>query len=130
MGDRVGIPPLGEHRDRHDAADRTAELTGLADRVHDLAKQFLVRDVLAGTGIAGPLHNLTAEPLDFVGCHGAEIIIKRIAGFELFAVDQERVRTRQWIAGGFVEITEQFVSAVAGVPVPSGFFRVKPETKS
>ena len=31
VGDGVGVPALGEHGDRHDAADRLAELADLAD---------------------------------------------------------------------------------------------------
>ena len=46
MGDGVGVPALGQHRDRHDAADVLAELAGLADRVHHLAQQVLVGQVL------------------------------------------------------------------------------------
>ena len=46
VGDGVGVPPLGEHRDRDDAADRLAELARLADGVHHLAQQVLVGDVL------------------------------------------------------------------------------------
>ncbi len=107
MGDGVGIPSLGEHRDRDDAADRTAKLAGLADGVHDLAEQFLIGDVLAGAGIAGALDNFAAKALDFVGSHAAKIVVERIARFELLAVDEQRVRARQRIAGGFVEIAEQ-----------------------
>ena len=39
MGDGVGIPALGEHGDRHDAANRFAEAAFLADRVHDFPEQ-------------------------------------------------------------------------------------------
>ncbi len=46
VGDGVGVPALGEHRDRDDAADRLAEPARLADGVHDLAQQLLVGDVL------------------------------------------------------------------------------------
>ena len=95
MRDGVGVPAFGEHRDRDDAADRAAKLAGLADRVHDLAEQFLVGDVLAGAGIAGALDDLAAEALDLVGGHAAEVVVERIARFELLAVDQQRVRARQ-----------------------------------
>ena len=44
--DGVGVPALGQHRDRDDAADRAAKPAVLADRVHDLAQQLLVGDVL------------------------------------------------------------------------------------
>ena len=50
VGDGIGVPALGEHRDGDDAADGAAELAGLADGVHDLAEQFLVGDVFACAG--------------------------------------------------------------------------------
>ena len=75
-----------------------AELARLADGVHDLAQQVLVGDVLAGAGVAGALDDLAAEPLDLVGGHAAEVVVERVAGFELLAVDQQRVRARQRVA--------------------------------
>ena len=42
MGDGVGVPALGEHRDADDALDVFAELAGLADGVHDFAEQVFV----------------------------------------------------------------------------------------
>ena len=112
VGDGVGVPAFGEHRDRDDAADGAAELAGLADGVHDLAQQFLVGDVLAGTRVAGALDDLAAEALDLVGGHAAEVVVERVAGFELLAVDQQRVRARQRVAGGLVEVAEQREAAV------------------
>ncbi len=50
VGDGVGVPAFGQHRDRDDAADGAAELARLADGVHDLAEQLLVGDVVAGAG--------------------------------------------------------------------------------
>ena len=131
MGDGVGVPALGEHRDRDDAADGAAELAGLADGVHDLAEQFLVGDVVAGAGIAGALDDLAAEALDLVGGHAAEVVVERVAGFELLAVDEQRVRARQRVAGGFVEVAEQRAGVRSpACVVPSSFLRWKPETKS
>ena len=46
VGDGVGVPALGEHRDRHDAADLLAELARLADGVHHLAQQVLVGELV------------------------------------------------------------------------------------
>ncbi len=112
VGDGVGIPAFGEHRDRDDAADGAAKLAGLADGVHDLAEQFLVGDVVAGTGVAGALHDLAAKALDLVGGHAAEVVVERVAGFELLAVDEQRVRARERVAGGFVEIAEQCEATV------------------
>ena len=69
MGDGIGVPAFGEHRNRNDAADGTAKLSGLADRIHDLAQQFLIGDVFAGAGIAGALDDFTAKAVDLVGGH-------------------------------------------------------------
>ena len=48
MGDGVRVPALGEHRDRHDAADLLAQAVLLADGVHDLAQEVLVGDLVHG----------------------------------------------------------------------------------
>ena len=79
VGDVVGVPPLGEHGNRHDAADAGTELVELADRVHDLSQQLLVGQVFGGAGIAGALDDLAAEALDLVHGHGAEVGIEGIA---------------------------------------------------
>src|SRR5258707_3172 len=112
MGDGVGVPPFGEHRDRDHAPGGTAKLSGLPHGVHDLAEQFLVSDVFAGTDIASALHNLTAKTLDLVGGHAAEIVVECIAGFELFAVDEQRVWAWERVARRFVEIAEQLEASV------------------
>ena len=112
VGDGVGVPAFGEHGDRHDAADAGAELVLLADRVHDLAQQLLVGDVLGGARVAGALDDLAAEALDLVRGHRAEVVVERIAGFELLGVDEQRVGPRQRVAGGLVEVAEQRQAAV------------------
>jgi hypothetical protein len=112
VGDGVRVPAFREHRDRDHAADRAAKLAGLAYGVHDLAEQFLVRDILARTNVARGLHHFASEPIDFIGGHAAKIVVERIAGFELLAIDQQRVGTRQRIAGCLVEIAKQRVSSV------------------
>jgi aldehyde dehydrogenase (NAD+) len=86
--------------------DRAAQGAGLADRVHDLAEQFLVGDRLGGAPVAGALDDLAAEPLDLVGRQLAEVVVERVAGFELLAVDQERVGAAQRLAV-LVEVAEQ-----------------------
>jgi len=112
VGDGVGVPSFGEHGDRDDAADRAAKLSRLADRVHDLAEQFLIGDVLAGTDITRALHDFTAKAVDLVGSHAAKIVVQRIAGFELLAVDEQGVRAWQRVAGAFIEIAEQRQASV------------------
>ena len=42
----VRVPAFGEHRHRHDAPHALAELAGLADRVHHLAQQVFVGQVV------------------------------------------------------------------------------------
>ncbi len=61
--------------------------------------------------VARALDDLAAEPVDFVGRHVAEILVERLAGFELLAVDQQRARPRQPVAV-FVIIPEQLETAV------------------
>jgi hypothetical protein len=70
-------------------------LSGLADGVHDLAEQFLVSDVVAGTGIAASLDDLTSKALNFVGSHATKLLVERIARLRAFAVDEKRVRARE-----------------------------------
>ena len=130
VGDGVGVPAFGEHRDRDDAADRAAELAGLADGVHDFAQQFLVGDVLACAGVAGALDDLAAEALDLVGGHAAEVVVERIAGFELLAVDQQRVRARQRVAVSRRSCGTARGGRSPAWSVPSSFLRWKPEMKS
>ena len=73
MADGVGIPALGEHRHRHHAANRLAELPWLAYGVHHLAEQVLVADVLCLLAAARALDYFTAEPLYLVGSYLSEI---------------------------------------------------------
>ena len=75
-----------------------AEAVLLADGVHHLAQQVLVGDVLAGPHVAGALDDLAAEALDLVRGHVAEVLVERLAGFELFGVDQQRARPGQPVA--------------------------------
>ena len=46
MRDGIRVPTLRQHGDGHDAADGATELAELPDRVHDLAEQFLIGDVV------------------------------------------------------------------------------------
>ena len=91
VGDGVGVPALGEHRDADHALDVLAELAGLADGVHHLAEQVFVGEVLGvAAGEAGAVFGL--ELLDFAGGDLLEVVAHRLAGFELLAVHQDRVR--------------------------------------
>ena len=126
VGDGVGVPALGEHRDRDDAADLLAEPAGLADGVHHLAQQVLVGDVLGLLAVAGALDDLAPEALDLVGGHGAEVVVQRLAGFELLAVDQQGVGRAERVAV-LVEVAEQREAPVLQRSLPSSFSRWKPE---
>ena len=95
----------------------------LADGVHHLPQQVLLGDVVAGSGVAGPFDDVTTKLVNLVRRHGAEIVVERVAGFELLAVDQKRVWAGQRVAGGLVEIAEQREASVFEVVVPSSFLR-------
>ena len=110
MGDGVGVPALGQHRHRDDAADLLAEPALAADRVHHLAQQRALARVLpqgAGTFAGG---DLALELLDLRGGRLAEALVERVAGFELARVDQQRARAGQ-AATLFVVVAEQFEMA-------------------
>ena len=98
MRDGVGVPSLREHRDGDDAADRFAEAVFLADSVHDFAKKALVGEVFGLLPVAGALDDLSAKTLDLVGGHGAEVVVESLAGFKLFAINQQGVGPRERIA--------------------------------
>jgi len=72
----------------------------------------LIGDVFGSTGITCALDNFTAKALNLVGSHAAKVIVERIARFELLAVDEQRIRARKRIVGGFVEIAEQCEASV------------------
>ena len=88
VGDGVGVPALGEHGDRDDAADVLAELALLADGVHRLAQQVGVGELVhVGTRVAQAVGLL--ERLDLSrGCL-PEIRSERLAGLELLRVDED-----------------------------------------
>ena len=72
---------------------------------------MLVGNVLGLASVAGTFDDLAAEAVDLVGSHGAEIVVQRIAGFELRAVDQQRVRSGERVAM-LVEVPEQRQASV------------------
>ena len=91
MGDGVGVPPFGQHGDGDDATDVFAELSFLADRVHDLAQEIGIGD-LAGLLDVATLDHFAPEPFDFLAGHFAEILVQGLARFELLAIDEEGAR--------------------------------------
>ena len=60
--------------------------------------------------VAGALHDLAAERSISSAAIVAEVLVERLAGFELLAVDQQRVRPGQAVAM-FVVIAEQLEAA-------------------
>ena len=75
--------------------------------------------------VAGALDDLAAEALDLVGGHGAEVVVERLAGFELLAVDQQRVRAGERVAV-LVEVAEQRAGGRSRAwSMPSSFFAVE-----
>ena len=102
----LGIPALGQHRDGHHATGIATEAARLSDRVHHLAQQVLIGEVLGLPAVTGPLDDLAAEPLDLVAGRGSEVLVERLSGFELLAVDEQGAWTRQRIAV-LVEVPEQ-----------------------
>lgn len=78
MRDGVRVPALGEHRDRHDAADVLPEFAPLADRVHRLAQQVRIGElVYVGAGVAQAVCLL--EGLDLVSGILLEVATQRLA---------------------------------------------------
>ena len=73
---RVGVPALGEHRDRDDAADLSAQAVFFADRVHHLAQQIGVGDVLGCSDVSCAFSDLAPEAVDLVGSHVAEVLVE------------------------------------------------------
>ena len=51
------------------AGNAATELPCLAHGIHHFAQQFLIGDVVAGTGIATALDDLAPEALNFIGSH-------------------------------------------------------------
>ena len=111
VADGVGIPPFGEHRDRHHAADRIPQPARFAHRVHDLPEQVLVADFLGLEAVAGALDDLPPKAVDLIGRHFAKVPIQGLAGLQLFAVDQERARPRVLVAV-LVKVAKQFQATV------------------
>ena len=91
VGDGVGIPALGEHGDGDDALDVLAQLAGLADGVHHLAEEVFVGESSASRP-GKRCAVFVLELLDLAGGDLLEFGAHGLAGLELLAVDQDRVR--------------------------------------
>jgi hypothetical protein len=68
--------------------------------------------MVTSMGITAAFHDLTAKALDLVSSHAAKVVVERIARFELLTVDEQRVRARKGVAGGFVKITKPWKASV------------------
>ncbi len=94
VGDGVGVPALGQHRDRDDAADVGAQAAGLADGVQDLAQDVLVLEVVdAAAREAGDV--LALELLDLAGGGLLERGVEGVAAVELHRSRSRRL-TGRW----------------------------------
>ena len=85
MGNGVGIPSLGEHRDTDHALDVFTQLARLANGIHHFPEQVFVGKVVRiPARKAGAIIRL--ELLNFTGGDLLEVVAHRLAGFELLAV--------------------------------------------
>ena len=92
--DGVGVPALGQHRHGDDATDVGTELAGAANRVHHLAKNVGVCQLVDIARIAAQ-PKFPLERFDLTRSDRAEIVGQRLAGVELLAVDQQGAAPRQ-----------------------------------
>ncbi|WP_349627595.1 hypothetical protein [Rhodopseudomonas sp. BR0G17] len=107
MGHGVGVPPLGQHRDRDDAADLFAEPADAADSVHHLTQQFAFADFALGAARPLTVCEFTLELLNLGTGGVAKPLVQRIPGLDLPGVDQKRSWPRQPHAV-LVVVAEQF----------------------
>ena len=111
VGDGVGVPAFREHRDETTQRMEPPSWPGLptvfmTSRSNSWSVMFS-----ACASVAGALDDLAAKALDLVGGHAAKVVVERIAGFELLAVDQQCVGARERVAV-LVEIAEKAEAAV------------------
>jgi hypothetical protein len=79
VGDGVGVPPFGQHGDADHTPDGLPQFAGLADRVHNLPEDLVVRNFLrVPARIAAT--NLLFEFLNFHGGHLLVIGAQTLAG--------------------------------------------------
>ena len=102
----VRVPPFGQHRDGHDAADVSAEPALLADGVHHFAQDVRVVDLVRLPAAAVALRQLALVLLDLLLRGLCEIGGKALARLELDRVDENRVRPRDRLAV-VVEVAEE-----------------------
>ena len=106
MSNGIGVPALRQHGNRNDAANTFTEAAHLSDRIHHLAKQVLIRQLVRGCRVAGPFDQLALELLDLRIGQFAKVGIESVAGFQLLAVNEQRVRARKPVSE-LIVIAEQ-----------------------
>ena len=84
--DRVRVPAFRQHRHGHHAADRLAQPPRLSDRVHHLAENRLLAQLLR-LGVLAPGDHLALEHLDLRGGRLAEVVGQGFARLQLGRVD-------------------------------------------
>ena len=71
----------------------------------------MIGDFLCLVAIPSAFDDFTAEAFDFVRSNIAKVLVERVAGFELFAINQERARPTERVAV-LIEIAKQREPAV------------------
>jgi hypothetical protein len=121
MRDGVRVPALGEHGDADDALDVLAELSRLADGVHDFAEQVFVGEVLdvaAGEALAV----FGFEFLDFAGGDFLEIVAHGLARFELPAIDEDCIGAMEPAAARVVVAEDRQLAGLGDLVFADLFF--------
>ena len=97
MGHGICVPAFRQHGDGDDAANLLPESALLPNGVHHLAQEVGVGQ-FSYLARSGSLRDLALVLFNFERSRPAEIIVQRFAGFELLAVDQERVGASETVA--------------------------------
>ena len=74
--DRPSVPTLGQHRNGHDASNRSAERVRLADGVHHLTQQVFIGELLGLPAVAGSFDNLAPEALDLIARRSPKVLVE------------------------------------------------------
>jgi len=105
LGDGPNIPAFSQHGDRYNTVYRIAKPAFLADGVHNFPQQILVGDALGLLLVTSSFNDLATEALYFNRGHLTEILVQRIAGFQLLTVNEQRMWPGQLVAV-LIEITK------------------------
>ena len=124
---RIRIPTLGEHGNRHHAADRAPKRPGFPT-VFMTSRSNSWSAIFSPAQVAGSLD--IAKTLYLIGGYRTKVVIQGVARLELLAVDEEGVRPRKRVSSCSSKLRNRARRPFSSVEVPSSFFRWKPEMKS